>query len=62
MFNKGIVWHSANFGGMWHTMATAMWATTKTILSGIPLPLLIVVGLIFLGMFIWQFLKDLKVV
>jgi hypothetical protein len=62
MFSKNIQWHSANFGDMWGTMSKAFLATTKTLISGIPLPLLILVGLIFLGMFIWQFLKDLKVV
>jgi hypothetical protein len=62
MFNEQIKWHSADFSGMFTTMWSAFWATTKTIISGIPVWVLVIVGLMFLGMGVWQFLKDLKVV
>lgn len=62
MFNEKIQWHSADFSGMFTTMANAFWATTKSIISGIPVWVLVIVGLMFLGMGVWQFLKDLKVV
>lgn len=62
MFNEKIQWQSADFSGMFNTMAKAFLATTKSIISGIPLWVLVIVGLMFLGMGIWQFLKDLKVV
>lgn len=62
MFNEKIQWHSADFSGMFNTMASAFLATTKSIISGIPVWVLVIVGLMFLGMGIWQFLKDLKVV
>ncbi len=62
MFNEKIQWKSADFSGMFNTMWTAFWATTKTLITGIPIWVLVVVGLIFLGMFVWQFLKDLKVI
>lgn len=62
MFNEKIQWQSADFSGMFNTMEKAFLATTKSIISGIPLWVLVIVGLMFLGMGIWQFLKDLKVV
>jgi hypothetical protein len=62
MFNQKIQWKSADLSGMFHTMWVAFWSTSKTLIMGIPSWILVVVAIIFIGMFIWQFLKDLKVV
>ena len=61
MFTDKIHWQGVDMGKMWATMIPAFLSTCKSLISGIPLPFIIVIGLIFLGMGIWQFLKDLKV-
>ena len=62
MFTDKIQWKTQNLNGMYENMAGTFWATTKSLIQGIPIGVLVVIGLIFVGMFIWQFLKDLKVV